>query len=30
MDYITAGDARGQALLAVVQDVPAGLRLVNE
>lgn len=30
MDYTTAGDARGQALVAVVQDVPAGLRLVNE
>ena len=30
MDYMTAGDARGQALVAVVQDVPAGLRLVNE
>lgn len=30
MDYTTAGDARSQALVAVVQDVPAGLRLVNE
>ncbi len=30
MDYTTAGDAGGQALIALVQGVPAGLRLSKE
>lgn len=29
MDYITAGDANGQALVALVQGIPAGLRLIG-